>query len=158
MPFQPPTWPVSVKGVVLDARRRVLLLRTDREEWELPGGLLERGSWETGSGGGAAGGGGGGWAVGDGSPQQAVEREVHEETGWRVTAGPLIDGGVWIYEPIPGRRILIVTYGCTVLTPDRPPVISAEHTEFGLFEAGEVNGLALPDGYKRSIATWYACA
>ena len=143
MPYQPPTWPVSVKGVVLDARRRVLLLKNEREGWELPGGLLERGSGED-------------WAGGDGSPEQAVEREVHEETGWRVAAGPLIDGGVWVYEPIPGRRVLIVTYGCTLLTPDQPPVISSEHTEFGLFAAGEVDGLALPDGYQRSIAAWYA--
>jgi 8-oxo-dGTP pyrophosphatase MutT (NUDIX family) len=145
MSFQPPTWPVSVKGVVLDARRRVLLLKNGREGWELPGGLLERGSGED-------------WAGGDGSPQQAVEREVHEETGWRVKAGPLVDDGVWIYQPIPGRRILIVTYGCTVLTPDVAPVISDEHTELGLFTAGEVDGLALPDGYKRSIAAWYARA
>jgi 8-oxo-dGTP pyrophosphatase MutT (NUDIX family) len=170
MPYQPPTWPVSVKGVVLDARRRVLLLKNDREEWELPGGLLERGSGKDGAGRDGAGGDGAGGdgaggdgaggdgAGGDGSPEQAVEREVHEETGWRVAAGPLIDGGVWIYEPIPGRRILIVTYGCTVLTPDLPPVISSEHTEFGLFEAGEVAGLALPEGYKRSIAAWYARA
>src|ERR1700733_6756089 len=145
MPYQPPTWPVSVKGVVLDARRRVLLLMNEREGWELPGGLLERGSGEDGGG-------------GDGSPEQAVEREVHEETGWRVAAGPLIDGGVWIYEPIPGRRILIVTYGCTLLTPALPPVISSGQTDFGRVAAGEVDKLALPAGYKRSVAAWCARA
>jgi 8-oxo-dGTP pyrophosphatase MutT (NUDIX family) len=138
--FIPPTWPVSVKGVALDTRDRVLLLANERGEWELPGGLLE-----TGDGAGDA---------GDDSPEQALRREVFEETGWDVRPGPLIDGGTWIYEPIPGRRVLIVTYGCTVLTPERSPVISHEHQEIGLFTQDEAARLNMPQGYKRSIATW----
>ncbi|WP_414167205.1 NUDIX hydrolase [Streptoverticillium reticulum] len=134
MTYTPPTWPVSVKAVALDIRQRVLLLKNERQEWELPGGRLERA---------------------DDSPETTVERELLEETGWEVKTGPLIDGGVWIYEPIPGRRVLIVTYGCTVLTPDRTPVISHEHKEIGLFTADEVPGLNMPDGYKRAIAAWY---
>ncbi|MEU2793847.1 NUDIX hydrolase [Streptomyces sp. NPDC007100] len=141
MAYTSPAWPVSVKAVALDARRRVLLLKNERGEWELPGGRLERGST--------------GGAPGDRTPEAAVEREVLEETGWRITAGPLVDGGVWIYEPVPGRRVLIVTYGCTVRTPDRTPVLSHEHRQLGLFTAAEVPDLTMPDGYKRSIATWY---
>ena len=41
MAYTPPTWPVSVKGVAVDSSRRVLLLKNEREEWELPGGRLE---------------------------------------------------------------------------------------------------------------------
>ncbi|MCC3777837.1 NUDIX domain-containing protein [Streptomyces sp. UNOB3_S3] len=134
MTYTPPTWPVSVKAIALDIHQRVLLLKNERREWELPGGRLE---------------------PADDSPETTVERELLEETGWEVKAGPLIDGGVWIYEPIPGRRILIVTYGCTVLTPDRTPVVSHEHKEVGVFTADEVPGLHMPDGYKRAIATWY---
>ncbi|MGW0825926.1 hypothetical protein [Streptomyces sp. NPDC002845] len=44
MPYTPPLWPVSVKGAAPDARDRVLLLRNERDEWELPGGRLETGS------------------------------------------------------------------------------------------------------------------
>ncbi|MEW1722087.1 NUDIX domain-containing protein [Streptomyces sp. NPDC093109] len=143
MPYKPPLWPVSVKGVALDARGRVLLLRNERQEWELPGGRLETGNESGGQ-------------VPDVSPERAVEREVAEETGWEVKAGQLIDGGTWIYEPIPGRRVLIVTYGCTVLTPERTPVLSHEHKQIGLFTADEVPGLNMPPGYKRSIAAWYA--
>ncbi|MFI0218241.1 NUDIX hydrolase [Streptomyces lydicus] len=142
MPCTPPLWPVSVKGVALDARDRVLLLKNERDEWELPGGRLEIGSADS--------------AVPtDASPEAALEREIQEETGWEVKAGPLIDGGTWIYEPIPGRRVLIVTYGCTVLTPDRPPVVSHEHKQLGMFTADEVPGLNMPDGYKQAIAGWY---
>ncbi|MFF3332638.1 NUDIX domain-containing protein [Streptomyces sp. NPDC002888] len=136
MAYTPPTWPVSVKGVAVDSRRRVLLLKNEREEWELPGGRLE---------------------AADPTPELTVEREIGEETGWTVKTGPLLD--VWIYQPLPEtlpeRRVVIVTYGCTVLTPDIEPVVSNEHKEIGLFAADEVPGLTMPDGYKQSIAAWY---
>jgi 8-oxo-dGTP pyrophosphatase MutT (NUDIX family) len=133
MTYKPPTWPVSVKGVALDAQERVLLLRNEREEWELPGGRLE---------------------PDDESPERAVEREIQEESGWEVTAGPLLSNGTWIYEPIPGRRVLIVTYGCLVRTPDRAPALSHEHKQIGLFSAAEVSALTMPNSYKRAILTW----
>ncbi|MFB7329622.1 NUDIX domain-containing protein [Streptomyces sp. NPDC056190] len=142
MTYTPPLWPVSVKGVALDAERRVLLLKNERDEWELPGGRLEAGS-------------SGGAVPADGSPESALEREIQEETGWEVKAGPLIGGGVWIYEPIPGRRVLIVTYGCTVLTPERTPVVSHEHKQLGMFAADQVPALNMPEGYKRAVAAWY---
>ncbi|WP_059008021.1 NUDIX hydrolase [Streptomyces specialis] len=142
MTYTPPAWPVSVKGVAVGARQRVLLLKNERQEWELPGGRLETDAPPG--------------CVRDDSPEQAVERELAEETGWEVKAGPLIDGGVWIYEPIPGRRVLIVTYGCYVLTPEAEPVLSHEHKQIGLFSADEIDALTMPQGYKRSIHTWYA--
>ncbi len=142
MAYKPPTWPVSVKGVALDAGGRVVLLKNERQEWELPGGRLEIGDE---AGGQAA----------DDSPETAVEREILEETGWQVTAETLIAGGTWIYEPRPGQRVLIITYGCVMLTPERPPAVSHEHSQLGLFAADEVGGLDMPPGYKNSIAAWY---
>ncbi|MFF7092836.1 NUDIX domain-containing protein [Streptomyces rubradiris] len=137
MAYTPPTWPVSVKGVAVDSHRRVLLLKNEREEWELPGGRLE---------------------PSDATPELAVEREIKEETGWAVKAGPLLD--VWIYQPLPvtmpDRRVVIITFGCIVLTPDVTPVVSHEHKQLGMFTADEVSGLTMPDGYKQSIAAWYA--
>ena len=38
----PPLWPVSVKGVCL-VGGEVVLLKNERDEWELPGGRLEAG-------------------------------------------------------------------------------------------------------------------
>ncbi|MFD6435879.1 NUDIX domain-containing protein [Streptomyces venezuelae] len=142
MTYTPPLWPVSVKGIALDAHQRVLLLKNEREEWELPGGRLEIGAGTTSQ-------------PPDTSPEAAVERELQEESGWEVKCGPLIENGVWIYEPIPGRRVLIVTYGCTVLTPDRTPVISQEHKHIGVFTESEIAHLPMPDGYKLSIYAWY---
>ncbi|MFJ5851176.1 NUDIX domain-containing protein [Streptomyces sp. NPDC092903] len=137
MPYRPSLWPVSVKGVALDRSARVLLLRNERDEWELPGGRLEIGPPE-------------GSSPGDPSPEAAVERELREETGWEVQAGSLID--TWIYQPLPGRRVLIMTYECVVLTPDQDPVVSHEHSRVGLFSEREAAGLNMPAGYKRSIA------
>lgn len=128
-------WPVSVKGVAVGSGGRVLLLKNERDEWELPGGRLEHS---------------------DAGPEAAVEREIREETGWTVEAGPLLD--VWVYEPLPGRRVVIVTYGCTVRTPDLEPAMSHEHKELGLFTAGEVPSLHMPSGYRRSIAAWFAAS
>ncbi len=123
-------FPVSVKGIAVQAGK-VLLLENERAEWELPGGKLELGE----------------------DPPECVVREIGEETGWRVTAGPLLD--CWQYHIREGRDVVVVTYGCHVLSTNAP-VVSGEHKRAGLFGPGEVPHLTMPDGYKRSIAAWYA--
>ena len=123
-------FPVSVKGVAVQDGK-VLLLENERAEWELPGGKLELGE----------------------DPAGCVAREISEESGWKVITGPLLD--CWQYHIRPGVDVLIVTYGCQVLSSE-PPVASAEHKRAGLFTAAQVPGLNMPDGYKRSIAAWFA--
>ncbi len=80
-------YPVSVKGVVI-RDGRVLLLRNERDEWELPGGKLELGE----------------------DPADCAAREIAEESGWTVTTGPLLDA--WQYHVGAGADVLILTYGC----------------------------------------------
>jgi 8-oxo-dGTP pyrophosphatase MutT (NUDIX family) len=131
---EPGLYPISVKGVVIRSGR-VLLLRNERSEWELPGGRLEVGE----------------------TPEQCVAREIAEETGWRVSAGPLLDA--WMYNIVQAKRLVfIVTYGCHLAAgasaPD--PVLSHEHQQVGEFPAAEIPDLVMPQGYKDSIATWYA--
>lgn len=127
-------YPVSVKGVVV-RDGRVLLLHNERDEWELPGGRLEVGE----------------------TPQQCVAREITEETGWQVTTGPILDS--WLYYiNAAEKHVFIVTYGCH-LDPgqdDLDPVLSHEHGKVGLFTRQDVPDLVIPQGYKDSIATWYA--
>ncbi len=65
-PGQGRAFPISVKGVVvLDGL--VLLLRNERDEWELPGGKLELGE----------------------DPERCVAREIAEEVGWQRSMGSL---------------------------------------------------------------------
>lgn len=127
--YHAPTFPVSVKGVAVQGGK-VLLLENERDEWELPGGKLELGE----------------------DPPDCVVREISEETGWEVSAGPLLD--CWQYHIRQGSDVVIVTYGCYVRSTD-PPVISNKHKRIGLFAPGQVSELVMPEGYKRSVASWF---
>ncbi|MGH3487339.1 MAG: NUDIX hydrolase [Actinopolymorphaceae bacterium] len=130
MPFVPTRFSVSVKGV-LAQDDRILLLMNERDEWELPGGRLEAGE----------------------QPETTVVREIKEETGWDAAVATILDS--WVIRIDSGPGVLIVTYGC-VVQGGSAPVLSPEHQQIGLFTELEVPGLSMPDGYKRSIAAWYA--
>jgi len=126
-----PVYPVSIKGVVV-RDGKVLLLKNERDEWELPGGRIEPGE----------------------TPEQCVAREITEETQWKVTTGPILD--TWMYYiNVAEKNVFIVTYGCY---PDGygKPVLSHEHKEIGLFTEQEASRLNMPEGYQRSITTWFA--
>jgi mutator protein MutT len=125
-----PGWPVSVKGVVTIGGR-VVLLRNEREEWELPGGRLEVGE----------------------TPEDCVVREVAEELGLQVVVDGLLDA--WVYPVRQDRSVLVLTYGCVSLD-DGDPVHSSEHNGVGLFEVGDLESIPLPAGYRRSIERWFA--
>jgi len=118
-------FPVSVKGVLLEGDRVVLLLN-ERNEWELPGGRLERGE----------------------DPVACLEREFAEELGAEIVADGILD--CWLYQVLPGKKVLIVTYA--VRRVDRREIrVSREHQKFGVFAVGELQDLAMPEGYRRSI-------
>jgi 8-oxo-dGTP pyrophosphatase MutT (NUDIX family) len=127
--YRSPRFPVSVKGVAVQDGR-VLLLENERAEWELPGGKLELGE----------------------DPADCVVREISEESGWQVSAGPLLD--CWQYHIGLGLDVVVVTYGCPVASAG-PPVVSAEHKRAGLFTRDELPALRMPGGYQRSIADWF---
>ena len=122
-------WIVSVKGIVYQGTR-VLLARNDRDEWELPGGQLEVGE----------------------SPRECVEREVLEETGLTVSAGPLVDS--YIFEVIPGSSVLILVFGCTRATPEEVARRSDEHTDVRWHDVQELSRIRLPEGYRAAIDEW----
>ena len=123
-------FPVSIKGVFVEAGR-VVLLENDRDEWELPGGRLEPGE----------------------APETCLAREFAEELGAVVVVAGIID--CWVYEVLPGRKVVIVTYG--VERRDREELrVSDEHRRFGLFNLHEIEALPIPEGYRRSIRAWFA--
>jgi 8-oxo-dGTP pyrophosphatase MutT (NUDIX family)/ribosomal protein S18 acetylase RimI-like enzyme len=121
-------FPVSVKGVVI-RRGEVVLLRNERDEWELPGDKLEPPE----------------------SPPTCVAREITEELGLRVEPTALLDA--WVYCITPEVRVLIVTYGCSE-TVEVEAVLSHEHKQLRWFPLSEVPALRMPEGYKASIRSW----
>ena len=65
--------------------------------------------------------------------------------------GPLLD--TWVYEPLPGSRILILTYGCA--TDDFAALAHfSGHEAVGLFPKSELDRIPLPAGYARSVRAW----
>jgi 8-oxo-dGTP pyrophosphatase MutT (NUDIX family)/GNAT superfamily N-acetyltransferase len=123
-------FPVSVKGVLFEADR-VVLLENERRQWELPGGRPQTGE----------------------EPAACLVREVTEELGIVVAVETILDS--WVYEVLPGREVLIVTYGVQ-RTDWRPMRVSAEHQRIGLFTLDEIGGLPIAEGYRRSIRAWAA--
>jgi 8-oxo-dGTP pyrophosphatase MutT (NUDIX family) len=109
---------------------RVVLLLNERDEWELPGGRLERGE----------------------EAVACLEREFAEELGVAIVADGILD--CWLYQVLPGKDVLIVTYAVRRINR-REFRVSQEHRKFGVFALGELTALAMPEGYRRSIR---ACA
>jgi 8-oxo-dGTP pyrophosphatase MutT (NUDIX family) len=123
-------FPVSVKGVVIRGGRTILL-RNERDEWELPGGKLERSE----------------------SPERCLAREFAEELRLAVEPQRILDS--WIYTIAPGVHVVILTYGCLESSSD-DAVLSDEHRELRWFPLADIDALRMPEGYKASIRSWSA--
>ncbi|MGP8217752.1 MAG: NUDIX hydrolase [Bacteroidia bacterium] len=120
-------YPVSVKGIVFIGNK-IVLLKNERNEWELPGGKIE--AKET--------------------PEQCTIREIKEELNIDVEIASLVD--VWMYNILGKVDVLIVTYLCKPLMIDVLNIkVSNEHKEMKLFLPEEIETLNMPEGYKNSI-------
>ncbi|MFT7212320.1 MAG: mutator protein MutT [Granulosicoccus sp.] len=122
-------FPVSVKGVIISDGATVLL-KNERDEWELPGGKLELGE----------------------SPEECVVREIREELSIRTKVSTILDS--WVYTITPGTHVLVITYACIPLDHLSCMVCSHEHKQLNVFPLSGVPILNMPEGYKRSISNW----
>jgi 8-oxo-dGTP pyrophosphatase MutT (NUDIX family) len=123
-------FPVSVKGVVI-RDGKVILLRNERDEWELPGGKLELLE----------------------SPEGCLAREIAEELRLAIEPESILNS--WIYTIVPGVDVLVLTYGCLESSLEEA-VLSDEHKELRWFPLAEIDTLKMPEGYKASIRSWSA--
>jgi len=119
-------YPVSIKGVIfLDGD--VILLKNERNEFELPGGKLEVHE----------------------QPPETLVREIKEELSIDVEIVDAIDS--WLYHIDQETHVVIITYLCKMCNNNAQIQISSEHKQLGIFALTDLVGLNIPSGYVDSI-------
>jgi len=131
--------PISVKGVLfrkIDGSTKVLFLRNDRNEWELPGGRPEAGETQ----------------------EECLSREVREETGLVVEVDSCIHNGVLTILPphtASATDVLISAYGCHLENPadtDSSIALSDEHKAAAWIRVTDLAAMSdVPDIYKAAV-------
>jgi 8-oxo-dGTP diphosphatase len=122
-----------VGAVVHDAARRLLLIRRGHAphagSWSLPGGRVEAGE----------------------TPERAVEREVREETGLEVRAGPPV-GRV----RIPGDGVVydVLDLACTLVRPGQQPVAGDDAAAVLFADAATLDRLPCTPLLVETLRSW----
>lgn len=105
-------FPVSVKGLFLD-QGKILLLKNEREEWDLPGGKILEGS----------------------DIKSTLSREVLEETNLKIEIGELLMAD--LFEVVESK--VFITIFKINTTDARPIQISKEHIGYDFFSFDELD-------------------
>ena len=122
----------AVGAIITDADGRLLLIKRGHEpeagRWSLPGGRVEPGE----------------------SDQQALVREVREETGLDVTPGRLVGT---VERPWPGGRVLVIRdYAAAVTGGDLTPGDDADDARW--VSPRDFAGLPLTTGLEEVLYGW----
>jgi 8-oxo-dGTP pyrophosphatase MutT (NUDIX family) len=119
-------YPISVKGIII-WEDKVLLLKNERDEWDLPGGKLSA----------------------DVSAEACLIREVKEETNLDVSIGHL--EATFIYNVQNWVRVLVVVYQCSVISKKEDLKISGEHYDVGFFSVQNLKTININQTYKNIV-------
>lgn len=128
--------PISVKGIVFE-RDGVWLRKNERDEWELPGGKLDKGE----------------------QPEEAVLRELKEELGINVQVVDIVQAYLYSTEVIAGNiwDALVVTYLCKLIEKVGDFEIKGEAgtAVFKKFPINKIEVIKIPPFYKETINIAY---
>lgn len=119
-------YPISIKGVIIH-RNKVLLLKNERGEWDLPGGKINS----------------------DFSAEDCLIREVKEETGLDIKVGQLLT--TFIYNIENWINVFVLVYKCKLISSSVNVKISGEHIDYGFFSEKELNLLNMTPKHKKII-------
>lgn len=119
-------YPVSIKGILF-IQDKVLLLKNEREEWDLPGGKIDSNE----------------------QPKMCLLREILEETNLKVKVCEIVD--TWMYKILGKVNVFVVFYTCLLNDDIENLKISFEHKEIKLFSLEELTELRIPEGYYNAI-------
>lgn len=134
MHFTPYVIPISIKGIVID-NGQVWLRKNERDEWELPGGKLDKGE----------------------QPTETVIRELREELGFNVEVVDIIQA--YYLETVKDsvdeqNGVLVVSYLCKIIEK----VSDFEHeseggsASFQRFPLEKVSRLNIAHFYQEAIS------
>src|SRR5690348_18028660 len=127
-----PEQSIPCVGAIITDSDRILLIRRGHEpeagRWSLPGGRIEAGETD----------------------EQALIREVREETGLEVAPGPLIGA---VDRPRPDGRVLVIRdYAATVTGGTLAAGDDADDARW--FSVRDLAGLALTTGLAEALNDW----
>lgn len=124
--------PISVKGIVFEGDA-VWLRKNERNEWELPGGKIDKGE----------------------QPEETVVRELREELGFITEPIRVIQAYLYTIQKsnAEGHGVLVVSYLCKLVRKERDFEIEGEagKAQFRLIPLSEVENLTMPNFYKEAI-------
>lgn len=124
--------PISVKGIVIEDGK-VWLRKNERNEWELPGGKLDKGE----------------------QPEETITREIREELGFEIIVGRIVQAHIYNIRQSndESHGVLVVSYKCKLINKIGDFEIQGEAGEakFEKFSEEDINGLNMPDFYKEAI-------
>jgi 8-oxo-dGTP pyrophosphatase MutT (NUDIX family) len=124
--------PISLKGILFEDGK-VWLRKNQRNEWELPGGKLDK----------------------DEQPQEAVVRELEEELGMKTAVKDIIQSDLYKIKGSPDEEsgVLVISFLCGILSKEGEMETEWEEgrAEFQKFSLEEMQKLNMPNFYKRAI-------
>lgn len=119
-------FPISIKVIIVDDNK-ILCLKNERNEWDLPGGKLNFKE----------------------NIEECLIREVKEETNLSIKNLKILKPFNLKFNDVP---VFILVYSAEI-SCDSSIQVSYEHSEYNFFSKTEIMNLKMPESFKRLVCT-----
>jgi len=116
--------PISVKSLIFDDNR-ILLIKNERDEWDLPGGKIEKND----------------------NVIETLVREVKEELNLTIDNHNILKAKKYVFRK---QEIIVIVYSSKI-TNEEPIRLSFENIDYNFFSYQELNKLRLTPWAKDSV-------